>query len=401
MSHIALEIENWKIVNIDKEFAFSYNNDPVGYTGLRIDSVKFYFFLKEKFKQSPNIQYSQVSHFFVNRRVTTGNDWCYLFQSDTNFILISGDDLINITVFSIYEPPEELDFNIFCSNINIMLDKFDLSKYDNSSYNIYVNYAFLLRNLIDDFKTKMYQKLPALPKTLITHVDDINTDDPVKKYELFEYNTDYNHWLKATLDRATISLQIQILLPIHFESLVDLAFRLKLQKPFFDDNKVYGRRNQPIFKYFVGLNLIEKLKEIREKCFSIDDEKMVSFITAMKKDDALQQRRNKMLHGNSVFLRNLNLKYYCDEKRIIGFPDRHKAERIVTESIYKTLAHDDVFDLIKKYEIRCRKFVDIFDDNGYFKNLVDGIVFGHNPKSGGTLGIGFKKIEDLLLPTEI
>ncbi len=401
MSHTALEIENWKIVNIDKEFVFSYNNAPVGYNGLRIDSVKFYFFLKEKFKRPPNVHYSQVSHFLPKKQVISGDDWCYLMQSDANFILVSGDDLINITVFSIDEPPEKLDFDIFCSNINALLEKLDLSKYDDSGYDIYVNYGLLLRNLIDDYKAKMNQKLPALPKTLIIGNHEMNTDDPVKKYELIEYATDYNHWLKATIDRATVSLQVQILLPIHFESLVDLAFRLKLQKPYFDDTKVYGRRNQPIFKYFVGLNLIEKLKEIQEKCFSIDDEKIVSFITAIKKDNALQQRRNKMLHGNSVFLRNLNLKYYLDEDRIIGFPDRHKAERIVTESIYNTLAHDDVFDLIKKYEIRCSKFIDIFDDNGYFKNLVDGIVFGHNPKSGGTLGIGFNKIEDLLLPTEI
>ena len=143
------------------------------------------------------------------------------------------------------------------------------------------------------------------------------------------------------------------------------------------------------------------MPEIQVKCFSINEEKMVSFITAIKKDEALQQRRNKMLHGNSVFLRNLNLKYYFDDNRIIGFPDRHKAERIVTESVYNSLAHDDIFDFIKKYEIRCKKFIDIFDDNGYFKNLVDGIVFGHNPKTGGALGIGFNKIEDLFLPTEI
>ncbi|MGI6306211.1 MAG: hypothetical protein ACOXZQ_10120 [Bacteroidales bacterium] len=401
MSHPSLEIENWKIINFNNEFVFSYNNTPVGYVGLKIDSVKFYFFLKEKFKQPPNIQYSQVSSFLPKKKVTTGNDWCYLFQSGTNYTLVSGDDSINITVFSINEPPEKLDFDIFCSNINALLGNLDISQYDNASYNIYVNYAFLLRNLIEDYKAKIFQRLPALPKTQSIHVDDINTDDPVKKNEMLEYSSDYNHWLKATLDRATVSLQIQILLPIHFESLVDLAFRLKLQRQYFDERKVYGRRNQPIFKYFVGLNLIEKLKEIQVKCFSINEEKMVSFITAIKKDEALQQRRNKMLHGNSVFLRNLNLKYYFDDNRIIGFPDRHKAERIVTESVYNSLAHDDIFDFIKKYEIRCKKFIDIFDDNGYFKNLVDGIVFGHNPKTGGALGIGFNKIEDLFLPTEI
>lgn len=76
-----------------------------------------------------------------------------------------------------------------------------------------------------------------------------------------------------------------------------------------------------------------------------------------------------LLHGNSGFLKNLNLKYYLDGKCGIGFPDRHKAERIISESIYNTLGNDEVMMLLKQYEARCKEFIEVFDDDGIFRNL--------------------------------
>jgi hypothetical protein len=80
---------------------------------------------------------------------------------------------------------------------------------------------------------------------------------------------------------------------------------------------------------------------------------------------------------------------------------RHKAGRIVSEPISTTLNIDDVLEMIKHYESRCKEFIDIFDDDGYFKTLANRIVFGHNPKRGGAISIRFDNLEDLFLPTEI
>lgn len=400
MSHNTLEIENWEAITFVGELNLSYNKQVTN-EGLKIDSIKFYFYLRERFGK-PNIKYESVAHFFEQKYVSLGNIWCYCFQSDTNFILVSGDDHINISVLSTYEPPEKLDFDIFCSNINRVIEKQDLSKYDDSRYDIYVNYSFLLNNLIEKYKSSLNQKLPALPSNIYPKSDEMESEDPVIKYKIIEYSTDYNQWLKATLDRATISLQIQILLPIYFESLVDLAFRIKLQKQYFDYTKNYGddRYKKSIFEYFEGLNLSKKLDEIREKCFSVNDNKIVAF-SRRNTNYKVRTKRNKMLHGNSVFLKNLNMKFYLDEEYGIGYPDKHRAERTVTESIFATLANDEVKDMIRHYETRCKEFIDIFDDSGYFKELANGIVFGHNPRSGGAMSIGFKKLEDLFLPTEL
>ena len=318
MSHSALEFENWEIIKIEKDFSFSYNK-RVLYSELKISAVKFYFFLKQRFGQ-PNVHYSQVSQFFLEKHVTTGNEWCYLFQSSTNFILVGGDDLINIAVLSINEPPEKLDFDIFCSNINSTLEKSKLNLPDDSCYDIYVNYGFLLNNLINDYKSIVNQKLPVRPDTLTIQLDELDTKDPTIQYKWIEYARDYNLWLKSTLEQATLSIQIQILLPIYFESLIDLAFRIKLQKSYFDDNKRYGRdNNKRIFEYFEGLNIHEKLSEIRQKCFSIDDGKMLSFIKS-NYDNKMRKKRNKLLHGNSLFLKNLNLRYYLVRKPNKFFP---------------------------------------------------------------------------------
>jgi hypothetical protein len=400
MSHIALDIENWEKVKFNGELNLSYNQGIL-HVGLKIDSIKFYFFLKERFGK-PNIQYESVAHFFQQKYVSMGNVWCYFFQSDANYIFVTGDDHISIVVLSLNEIPEQLDFDIFSENINKVIEKQDLSKYENSRYDIYVNYSFLLKNLINEYKTNINQKLPVLPKNIYFQREDWESEDPVSKYKFVEYTRDYNQWLKGTLDRATISLQIQILLPIYFESLVDLAFRIKLQQHYFDYSVNYGddRYKKNIFEYFEGLNLNRKLEEIREKCFSVNDIKIVSFIRK-NIDYKIRKKRNKLLHGNSLFLKNLNMKFYSDEDYGIGYPDKHRAERTVTESIYNTLANDEVKDMIRHYENRIKEFIDIFDDNEYFKNLANGIVFGHNPRGGGAISIGFNNLEDLFLPTDI
>lgn len=400
MGHEALEIENWKLLRFEKELDFSYNN-RVAFTGLPIDSIRLYFYLKENFGR-PNINLSQATQLFLEKRVTIGDDWCFLFQSGNNFILVSGDDLINITVLSIEQPPEKLDFDIFSANISSIIDKVDLQDYEGSRYDIYLNYGYMIKSLIEDFKIKMSKKIHRPPEYRGIQRSEIESEDENVKYRWKEYALDYNVWLKGVIERASISMQIQILLPIYYESLVDLAFRIKLQKKYFEPFVNHGdsRIRQDIFQYFERLNINDKLIEIRNKCFSVDEKKFNTFLSKQT-DKEKRKRRNKMLHGNSVFLKNLHLQYFLDENRyLIGFPDRHRAERVMSESLSETLINDDLSQLVDYYENLCNHFVDIFDDEGYFKKLTQGLVFGHNPRSGGAIALPIDKLENLFLPED-
>ncbi|MBD3184925.1 hypothetical protein GF312_21765 [Candidatus Poribacteria bacterium] len=399
MSHPALDIENWELIKFEKKFEFPVRKQVL-YNALKIDARKFYFFLKEKFGE-PNINYQQVKKLFLERRMIGFGDWCYVFVTHDNLVIVTGDDLINIAVLSINEPPVEIDFEIFGQQLNNYLENFDLNKYDNIQYDIYVNYGFFLNELIQEYITKVNQKIPLAPNELEFRLDEMDSNDPMIKYKHLEYARDYNGWLRATLERATISLQIQILMPIHFESLVDLAFRIKLKGKYYNENKNYGdeRRKKNIFEFYEGLNLHGKLEEIQKKCFSVNKNKMTALIRKAKNYN-FRRMRNKLLHGNSLFLKNLNLHYYFDSKYVIGFPDRHRAERVISESISQTLINEKVDNVIKYYTRLNQQFLEVFDDKGKFKNLASGIVFGHNRRGGGSIGVGISNSNDLLLPTE-
>lgn len=400
MSHPILDIENWRKIKLNENLNISYN-ERVQYTGLKIDVPKFYFYLKERFG-SPNVDYNSISQFFQEKGVNIGKVWCFVFQVDSNFVLISGDNLINISVLSINEPPEKIDFDIFCTNINKVLENKSLEKYQINSYNIFINYSFYLDNLIKKFKEQTIdERTSNPPTTLFLHPDEFDKQDNEINYKKFEYSREYNKWLSTVLEKATLTLQIQILLPIYFESIVDLAFRIKLKKSLYNNEQKYliGNRKWDIFNYFERLPLYKKLDEIKEKCFDVD-EKRVRDIEKYFNQASTTNKRNKLLHGNSLFFKNLNLTYYLDTESLIGFPDRHNAFRVVAESIHSSVLNSELNEEIEKYKKMCDSLVGIFSDNGYFKTLVSGIAFGHNSNSGGSISIGLNSFDDLFIPKD-
>lgn len=189
MSHPSLEIENWKKVDATIEFDLNLLK-RVNYQGLKIDAIKYYFYVKERFG-FPNVRYADFAQFFPEKTVLTANDWCYLFQSDSNLIIVCGDDLINIVVLSINDPPVKLNCDIFCENLNQILEKQNLRHLDSSRFNLYLNYSLLLNNLIYEYKSKISQKLPALPPTFSVQLDEMDSEDPLIKYKQIEYARDY------------------------------------------------------------------------------------------------------------------------------------------------------------------------------------------------------------------
>lgn len=404
MSNSALDIENWMKVNINGKIDLRYNH-RVQFVGLEIDAIKFYFFLKEKHGLA-DVAYSSVSQFFPDRMISAGNEWCFLFQESSNFILVCGDDKINITILSLEEPPSKLDFDLFCSKAQTLLKNFSLEKNNHISYDIFINYSFYLNNLISEFKNIIEKRIPQQPEQLSLPTGDINSIDAEVKYKFIENSNDYNQWLNMVIEKATFALKIQILLPIYFESLIDLAFRIKLKKSLFNNNKIYGDREVKldVFENFETLPIHKKIKEIKSNCFEVNIQKINKFISEMWEDkesgNSKKKERNKLLHGNALFFRNINLKYYVDESRIIGFPDRARGIRVISESIYSTMQDKELLETIRVYEKRCNDFLNIFDDKGYFKSLASGIAFGHNTSSGGSFSLGLNKLADLYAPTE-
>ena len=396
MGHTALDFENWTKATS----TFSYNHHS-GYDGLNISATKLYFFLKEKYG-SPSVSYSSIANFFPERTSITGNEWCYLFQEDTNFVIITGDDKINIAVFSLSEPPSNLDFEIFANRLNEILQRFSIEKYENGSYDVYINYSFYLKNLILQYKENIEKKLPPAPKQISMQKEDVKTDNPKVKYKYIEFANDYNNWLKAVLDKAQFSLQIQILLPIHFESLINLAFRVKLKKEYYNDKINYG--DDPsfpldIFDFFERLSIPKKIEQIKLKCFQINIEKINQFRKQIRGSYDLREKRNNFLHGNALYFQNLQLKYFVDGNYLVGFPDKAKAMRAIASSISVSTEKKNLLGTIKTYEEWCGQLIDIFDDNDYFKNLVEGISFAYNSTTGGTVSIGVSNYGDLFAPT--
>jgi hypothetical protein len=394
MSHLSLEIENWKLIDLTVNTALSYN-ERVSYYALNIDARNFYYFLKERFG-SPNVEYETVKHFFQERDVILSHYWCFGFKSETNYIFVSGDNLINITILSINEPPQKLDFDIFCINTNNLLKDFKINKYQNNSFDIYINYRFFLNNLIQKFKEQEQNKLPFLPESFQKNMGDAPNYN--SKDEQFEYELDYNNWLQSLIDKATLSLQIQILLPIHFESLIDLSFRIKLKKSLYNVEKKYGRelKKDDIFENFEKLPLYKKIEEIQKSCLHVNSEKANKFISDIN-NNGIRKKRNKLLHGNSLFFKNVNSKLYYDEKYLIGFPDHHNSKRFIAESIQNAIVNDNLVKDIAQYERYCEDFMNIFDDDESFKTIITSISFGINPKNGMLLSMDFDNLKNLFI----
>lgn len=400
MSHSALEIESWNKVVFNLNTDISKNKQRGLYIGMEVPASKFYFYLRKKFGL-PNVPYESFAHYFPLRTISNEKEWCYLFQSDSNFVVVCGDDKINITVLSINEPPSKLDFDLFSNKINGELKNFSLAEYNEIRYDIYINYSFHLKNLITEFKSVLEKKLPSAPEQLYLTTEDSSTTDAAVKYKYIENANDYNHWLKLLLEKATVALKIQILLPIYFESLVDLAFRIKLKKSLFNKKRIYGDREYKldIFEFFEQLPVHKKIEEIKTKCCEVNDQRINKFSEQIR-NYKIRKERNKLLHGNALFFRNLNLKYYLDEPYFIGFPDKARGMRTIADSIQSSMEDKKLLDTIRIYEKQCNDFINIFDDNGYFKSLVSSIAFAHNSANGGCVSIGISKYEDLFAPTE-
>lgn len=207
------------------------------------------------------------------------------------------------------------------------------------------------------------------------------------------------------LNKASYSLQIQILMPIYFESLVDLAFRIKLRKSLFNRDKIYVAKGKSydIFENFEFLNIEQKIKEIKNKCFEVNPKRIDKFLSDLKEDfengNVKKRKRNKLLHGNALLFRNLNVKFYVDNDTIIGFPNN--GARAIAESINASVEETKLIKTIKSYEKQCNDFIDIFDDNGYFKTLVSSIMFAHNSRTGGCISTDISDYEHLYAPQKL
>lgn len=397
--HLSLEIKSWKLLVFNRTTTLSYNQ-RVLFQGLKIDARKFYYFLQEKYGP-PSIDHNTVKQFFQERDFRTEKVWCYGFTSDSNYVFVTGDEYVSIAVLSLLSPPEKLDFDLFCNNINDILKRKSLKLYEKDSYDIFINYSVFLESLIKNYKQQLGEELPKAPELLEFSLNTVNSDENIVKYKEYEYTKYYNQWLKMVLERATIQLQIQILLPIYFESLVDLAFRINLKKSLYNDKKIYpvGTQMKDVFSYFEQLPLYKKLEEIRKKCFGVDEVKAEKFIEYFN-DNSTRKKRNKLLHGNSLFFKNTNLKYYVSKGYVIGFPDRHNAIRMIADSLSHSMINDSVIEEIEQHEILYNKFLDIFYGQGAFHSIVKNVAFGHNTIYGGDISIGLNSFENLYIPVD-
>ena len=414
MSHPALEIDNWVKVNptnvekwVKVQANDKQNNPGVRFDALDIDASKFYFYLKDRFG-SPNQNYMNVSRFFQKRDFTTGMEWSYLLETKEkdNYIIISGDNKINVFVFSLNDSPSGFDFHIFSENVKVLLENYSLDseQYLDLRIGIFINYSFYLKKLITDLKQKVELQIGALDTEL--HIDhkDISSENPEVQASYLDLSYDYNDWLKKVIEKSIASLEIQILYPIYFESLVDLAFRVMLKINFYEDKSIkYTYREKEyddIFQYFSILSRSEKIKEIEEKCGRVNMNKVKEFSSHFK-SSYWTNERNKLLHGNSVYFHYSNSKIYVDESHLVGLPDKFDLQKMIADSIQNTTKEVNIIKMITFYESLCDVFVDIFDDDGSFKSLVSGIAFGYNKRKGGCISFpDINKFEDLLAPLE-
>ena len=221
MSHPALEIDNWVKVNptnvekwVKVQANDKQNNPGVRFDALDIDASKFYFYLKDRFG-SPNQNYMNVSRFFQKRDFTTGMEWSYLLETKEkdNYIIISGDNKINVFVFSLNDSPSGFDFHIFSENVKVLLENYSLDseQYLDLRIGIFINYSFYLKKLITDLKQKVELQIGALDTEL--HIDhkDISSENPEVQASYLDLSYDYNDWLKKVIEKSMAKNQMNAL----------------------------------------------------------------------------------------------------------------------------------------------------------------------------------------------
>jgi hypothetical protein len=257
--------------------------------------------------------------------------------------------------------------------------------------------------LISDFKKKVDAKIGKSPELMQIDSKDRASKDPEVHAKYIAKSYDYNHWLKANLEKSALSIQLQILLPIYLESLIDLAFRVMLKKESYNYSKIYPTKNtkynKDIFKHFEQLALLEKISEIRQNCRAVNELKIEEFVQHLIASNN-RAERNKLLHGDSMFFRSSSSKLYRDNNYLIGFPDKFDAYWMISDSIQSSMQEERMLSTITTYENLCNEFIDVFEEKDSFKDIVSGIAFGHNTWQGGSVSIGIKKYEDLYSPME-
>lgn len=407
MSHIAFEIENWVLPNTGHPSFDIKFNEKVLRMGLDIDAVKFYYFLRKKFGV-PNINFESVKHFFPPRQILY-KAWCYLIRSANNYIVIYGDDKVNISVLSLTEPPNEVDFLLFANKCNQnLLPSINLKEFEDGKYHLFANYHYALHNLIAQHKSIVNPCNLKAPEFLSANLDGEKNIDPERQYKFIEARKDFNLWIDAVMGSASSTIILQNLLPIYFECLVEFAFRIKLKKGLFNNNEIYeivqhgSPKKVDVFKYFQSCpvshgnnNVKTKIDLIGEMCFQINPPKLNDIKIKLKDFQKMRNSRNQLLHGNPTLFKNTEYNFYYDEQYIVGLPDRANFMKLVVETIQKTIAIDSIDVTIKKYDDLCESLINIFEDENYFREVVSGIIFGHNFHNGGSLSFPITQISDL------
>jgi len=92
----------------------------------------------------------------------------------------------------------------------------------------------------------------------------------------------------------------------------------------------------------------------------------------------------------------MQLKLYHDHNYLIGMPEGHDGFRMLVETIQSSTIKSDLLNEIAQQEERCNQFIDLFEDSGFFRQMVQNITFGQNPKNGSTLFLGLTNFDNLL-----
>lgn len=98
---------------------------------------------------------------------------------------------------------------------------------------------------------------------------------------------------------------------------------------------------------------------------------------------------------------NAKEKFYMDEGNLIGFPDRHEGRHLIAQTIHQSLVDKDLLSFVREYEFKCEKFVSVFSDGGFLKNLLECIGFGMNDYNGWAFSLGINNYEDLFSPFDL
>lgn len=396
-----LNIEQWELLQIEDSLNFTYNYSTE-HRRLEIDTSKFYYYLKNNYGLC-NVNFKSVAHFFVKSNVTTDMEWCYIFKVESDFIFITGSDKIYVRIFTMEYRPEEYDLLIFANNINNLIETYSLNSHSNERYSIYFNYCYFLKNEINSIVSTI-ENFNSPPPDL-THLDRQSDNKPSEesKSEFLFFAHEYNSWLKEAFNCSSSSIKLQILLPIYFESIIDLTFRIKLKKSLFNEKVKYPDQNSQlnIFQYFERMNFSEKIELIGKNCFSINETSLKNILEETRyyinRND-----RNLHLHGNATIYKNKDFEFYIDENNVIGLPDYSILNHNIGLTIFSVSQKKNVLTLFNDYTRMTNSFIEAFEDDGYLKSILDSIVFGHNNKTGGSVLLPrCNYLSELEIPTDL